>query len=51
MLSMMRKCSKVEVGGSKKKPKKNENKGKFISFAEIGGIGNMHHWLKGMDAP
>jgi len=24
---------------------------KFINFAEIGGICNMHHWLRGMDAP
>ena len=25
--------------------------GKFIIFVEIGGTFNMHHWLKGMDAP
>ena len=31
--------------------KMNENKGgKFINFAEIGGI-CIIHWLKGMDAP
>ena len=25
--------------------------GKLIDFAEIGGICNMHHWLRGMEAP
>src|SRR6218665_2743150 len=43
-----------------KKSKLNENRGKFINFAEvgecinfveIGGIYNMHHLLRRMDAP
>ena len=25
--------------------------GKFINIVKIGGIYNMHHWLRGMDAP
>src|SRR6218665_398955 len=40
----------VKVGGSQK-TKKNYNREKFINFAEIRGIFNMHHWLRGMDAP
>ena len=27
------------------------NRGKFINFVKIGGISNMHHYLRGMDAP
>ena len=41
VLSMMRVCIMVKVGESHK-TKKNENRGKFINFAEIGGIWNMH---------
>jgi len=33
---MMHKCILVTVRGEAKKPKLNENRGKFINFAEIG---------------
>ena len=49
---MMRTCIMVRVGGSQK-ANKNEVRGEFINFAEIGGIFNMHHWCRegmGMDA-
>ena len=36
MLSMVRRCITVKVGGSPKNEKK-ENRGKFINFAEIMG--------------
>jgi len=36
----------IKIGG-KQKTKKNENRGKFINFAEIGGVRNMHHWFRG----
>jgi len=62
----MHKCITVKIGGSKNvnlaKTRKLiesrceiykfcENRWKFINFVEIGGKFNMHHWLKGMDAP
>jgi len=47
VLSMMLrpKCIMVKVRGSPK-TEKNENRKKFINFAEIEGICNMHHWLR-----
>ena len=30
--------------------KRNENRGKFINFAEMG-VCNMDHWFRGMDVP
>ena len=43
------------MGGKRKLSKKfklNENRGKSINFADIGGNAiALHHWLKGMDAP
>jgi len=30
-----------------KKCKFNENSGKFLNFVEIGGICNIHNWLRG----
>ena len=50
MLSMMCKCIMVKVGGNQKSEKK-QNRGKFVHFAEIGVICNMHNWLMGIDAP
>jgi len=47
MLSMMRKCSMVEVGGESIK---NQNR-EIYNYSEIRGICNKHHWLRGMDAP
>jgi len=36
-----------QCSGSQKS-KKNENRGKFLNFAEIGGrICNIHNWLRG----
>jgi len=37
--------------GKAKKQKKMKNGDKFINFAEIGGMCNMHHWFREMDAP
>jgi len=60
---MTHKYIMVKMGEAKKRKlcKKRhlkENRGKLIHFSEIGGIhkfvgnrGNMHHWLRGMDAP
>jgi len=39
----------VKVGEAQKM-EKNENRETIINFAEIGGICNMHHWFRGMDA-
>src|SRR6218665_137212 len=64
---MMHKCIMVKIVGKQKNvnlaKKLNQTKiggiykfcrnrrGKFIDFGEIGEIYNMHHWLRGMDAP
>jgi len=37
--------------GSQKNKNKNENGGKFIDVAEIGGICNMHYWHRGDGRP
>ena len=33
------------------KRRKRTKIGDYINFAEIGGICNMHHWLRGMEEP
>ena len=52
MISMMCKCIMGESKGEAKRNEKERKYEEFINFAEIArGICNMHHWLKGMDAP
>jgi len=47
VLNIMHKCIMVKVGVSQKNEKGTKRGGwKFIYLAEIGGICNIHHWLR-----